>query len=85
MMDEILVAVISGVSALLASVIVAVISHRKSTAVIEYRLMQLEKKVDLHNSVIDRTYRLEEHAAVMDQKIKVADNRISDLEHLRSA
>ena len=77
---EILVAVISGLTAAAASIIVAVIQHRKSVALIEYRLQQLEKKVDIHNNVIERTYKLEQHAAVMDEKIKVANNRIDDLE-----
>lgn len=83
-MNEILVAVISGGFALIASITVAVIQHRKSVAIIDFRLQQLEKKVDLHNDVIDRTYKLEEHAAVVDEKIKVANNRIDDLEHHQS-
>jgi len=35
------------------------LSNRKSTALMEYRLKQLETKVDKHNNVIERTYRLE--------------------------
>lgn len=35
------------------------LSNRKSTALMEYRLKQLETKVDKHNSVIERTYKLE--------------------------
>lgn len=38
-----------------------------------YRIQQLEKKVDEHNTVIKRTYILEE-------QMKVANHRISDLE-----
>lgn len=34
-------------------------AQRKSTALIAYRIEQLEKKVDKHNSVVERTYRLE--------------------------
>ncbi|MCF2641140.1 hypothetical protein I6E50_01780 [Roseburia hominis] len=45
-----------------------------------YRLEQLEKKVDKHNTVIERTYKLEEAQAVMQEQIKVANHRISDLE-----
>jgi hypothetical protein len=45
-----------------------------------YRIEQLEKKQDKHNSVIERTYKLEERAAVLDEEIKVANHRISDLE-----
>jgi hypothetical protein len=35
------------------------LSNRKSTALMEYRLKQLESKVDKHNNVIERTFRLE--------------------------
>jgi len=45
-----------------------------------YRVEQLEKKVDKHNTVIERTYRIEEKQAVQDEQIKVANNRIKDLE-----
>lgn len=84
MSEVLLAAIISGVIAAAASITVAVIQHRKSVALIEYRLQQLEKKVDVHNSVIERTYKLEQHAAVVDEKFKVANNRIDDLESSRS-
>lgn len=45
-----------------------------------YRLEQLEKKVDKHNRVIERVYKLEERDAVIDEEIKVANHRINDLE-----
>lgn len=38
-----------------------------------YRVEQLEKKVSLHNRVMERTYILEE-------KMKVANHRLDDLE-----
>ncbi len=53
---------------------------KKSTSLVEYRLSQLEKKVDLHNNVIERTYKLEDRADVTDERIKVANHRIEDLE-----
>lgn len=46
----------------------------------QYRLEQLEKKVDEHNNLIDRVYKLEEHNKVQDEKISVANHRIEDLE-----
>lgn len=55
-------------------------SNRKNTALVTYRLEQLEKKVDLHNSVIERTYNLEKRADITDEKMKVANHRIEDLE-----
>lgn len=35
------------------------LSNRKSTALIAYRLEELEKKVDKHNKVVERTFVLE--------------------------
>ena len=56
-------------------------ANRKSSALIAYRLELLEKKVDKHNSVVERTFKLEEQAAVIEEKIKVANHRIEDLEN----
>lgn len=45
-----------------------------------YRIEQLENKVEKHNKVIERVYQLEKHEAVMEEEIKVANHRIDDLE-----
>lgn len=45
-----------------------------------YRIEQLEKRVDKHNNVIERTYKLEEKDAVQDEQIKVANHRLADIE-----
>ena len=76
MSDAIIVALLSFAGTLLG----AYIANRKSAAIMEYRLQQLEKKVDKHNTVIERTYALEKRAEVMDEKINVANHRIADLE-----
>ena len=52
-------------------------SNRKQAALVAYRLEKLEEKVDKHNSVVERMYRLEEqvknlHAEV--QSIRHAGN-----------
>ncbi len=47
-----------------------------------YRIEQLEKKVDKHNNLIERTYKLEKALAVIDEQQKVANHRISDLENI---
>lgn len=52
----------------------------KTRALISYRLEQLEKKVEKHNNLIERTYSLEERAAITEEKIKVANHRLDDLE-----
>lgn len=47
---------------------------------VNYRLQQLEKKVEKHNQVIERVYKLEKHEAVLDEEMRVANHRIDDLE-----
>lgn len=75
--------IIGAAVAAAASIIVSWINNKKQTALIVYRLEQLEKKVALHNNLVERTFRLEERAAVLDEKQKVADHRIADLESER--
>ena len=54
-----------------------------SSKLTQYRLEQLEKKVEIHNGVIDRVYKLEERTELQEEKIKVANHRIEDLEKAR--
>ncbi len=51
-----------------------------SSKLTTYRLEQLEKKVDKHNGVIDRTYKLESRCDLQDEQLKVANHRLTDLE-----
>ena len=51
-----------------------------SSKLTQYRLDQLERKVEVHNQVIDRVYKLEERTELQEEKIKVANHRIEDLE-----
>lgn len=51
-------------------------------AVVEEKINELSRRVELHNKVVERTYGLEEKTSVHDEKIKVANNRIKDLERL---
>ena len=46
------------------------LSNRKQTVLMTYRLEQLEKKVDKHNQVIERTYELEKKTAVIEAEIE---------------
>lgn len=47
---------------------------------VKTRLNYIEKKLDKHNNVVERTYKLEQDQAVLMNKQKVADHRIQDLE-----
>lgn len=51
-----------------------------SSKLTTYRIEQLEKKVDKHNNLIERMFKVEEHVGLLDERIKVANHRIDDLE-----
>lgn len=55
--------------------------HNTTIALIEYKLDQLAKKVDLHNNAVERLYAVEKKCEVYDEKFKVSNHRIDDLEH----
>lgn len=72
--------IIGAAVAAIASIIVSWLNSRKQIDLISYQIAELRKAQEKHNAVIERTYRLEELAAVHEEKIKVAGHRIDDLE-----
>ena len=76
MSEAVLVALIGLAGSGLGSVLGILVSSKLT----QYRLEQLEKKVEVHNQVIDRVYKLEERTELQEEKIKVANHRIEDLE-----
>ena len=76
MSETIMVAVLALIGTLAGSYF----SNRKTTALIAYRLEQLENKVNKHNSVIERTYKLEKQESVIEEQIKVINHRLEDIE-----
>lgn len=69
--SSIVVAVITALGSFLA----VYFSNRKSSALIEYRIAQLEEKQDAHNKMIERTYALEEHVAVLGTRVDNLERR----------
>ena len=45
-----------------------------------YRIEQLEKKVEKHNNLVERMYKVEEQTTLQAEQIKMANHRIQDLE-----
>lgn len=76
MSETVTVAIISFLGTLLGT-LGGIAASAKLTV---YRIEQLEKKVEKHNNLIERVFKLEEHEAVVDEQIKVANHRIDDLE-----
>lgn len=54
--------------------------HSQTVSMMEYKIDQLTKKVEKHNRLVERMYSIEETAAVYDEKMRVANHRIEDLE-----
>lgn len=79
MTPEIITFLSSGFSGVLA-IIVCLINNRyqnsKTLALIDLRLSTLEEKVDKHNNLVERTYRLEERTAVQDEKIETLEKAV---------
>lgn len=71
-----MIALITGGLAVLSNIIVVAVNNTKTL----YRIDQLEKKVEKHNNFIERVYECERVLDVHEEKIKVANNRIHDLE-----
>jgi hypothetical protein len=79
-METIISGIISAGAAIIVCVITQTTQARKTEALLSYKLDELTKRVDKHNNVIERTYKLEEQTAVQEEQIKVANHRIEDLE-----
>ena len=72
--------VISAILALVGSLVGTFAGIITSSKLTQYRIKELEKKQDKHNAVIERTYKLEERMELVEERQKVANHRISDLE-----
>ena len=71
MAPEVLHALISAISVIASGLISAIVSNK----LMRYRIEQLEKKVDKHNSIIDRTYHLEAQVEVLESEIDNLKNK----------
>lgn len=79
MTEAIIVALITGGMSLLG----AYLANRRSRILMEYKIDQLTLQVAKHNSLIERTYELERRASLTEEKIKVINHRIDDLEEMK--
>lgn len=77
MTGQIVVALISFAGTLVGSLAGVYATSRLTN----YRLEQLEKKVEKQNELIEHIYIIEQHEAVMENNLKAANHRITDLEN----
>ena len=76
MSDAVIVALLSLAGTLLGSLAGVMTSSK----LINFRLEQLERKVQAHNNLVERMYGLGERVGIQEEKQKVANHRIDDLE-----
>ena len=65
-MESVITAVVTGVLTLIG----VLVSNSRSQAVIEVKLDNLAAKVEKHNSMVERTYDLEQRMAVLESEVK---------------
>lgn len=66
----ILTSVISGLCVAIPSIIATVAANRKDNALVKYRIDQLDNKVNKHNNLIERMYKIEERVSILEEKEK---------------
>lgn len=62
------------------SVIGAFFGVLASAKLTNYKIEVLTRKVQEHNNLVTRTYELEAKAKVLDQRVKVQEHRMEDIE-----
>jgi hypothetical protein len=67
--------VVVGALALIGNIYAARTSARKTEMLLSYRLDQLEKKVDKHNSLVERMYCAERRLDVLGEQMQAAARR----------
>lgn len=68
-MQEILIAVISGLCVAIPSIITTLSSNKRNNDLVLYRIEELDKKVHEHNNLIDRMYKVESDVKLIKEKL----------------
>ena len=76
MSDSVIIAIFGLVGTVIGSLLGVLASAKLTT----YRIEQLEKKVEKHNNLIDRTYRLESYKEVVKEEINHINHALEELE-----
>lgn len=64
------VAIITGLSVAVPSILTTILSNRKNNTIIQMKIDNLEEKVNKHNNLIDRMYHVEERVSIIETKVK---------------
>ena len=87
MTEGVIIAIITAGCSLIGVIITVVYGNKKTAKTVKtqtdltlYRIGELEKKQDKHNTLIERMYKVEEDIAILKEQHKVEKHRIKDLE-----
>ena len=67
---ELTIAIVSGLCVAVPSVIETITTNRKASAITDLKIEELTKKVNLHNNLIDRMYKVETRVTVIEDELK---------------
>lgn len=67
---EVVVAIISGLCVAIPSIISTIIVNNRNKNLLIYRVGSLEEKVNKHNNLIDRMYKVESRVTLLEDEIR---------------
>lgn len=68
-MEVIWVAIIGGLCTAVPATLTTILSNRKSTTLMNYKIDKLEEKVNKHNNLIERMFNVEKDIALIKEEI----------------
>ena len=69
-MENVIIALISGVCVAIPNIITTITSNKKTSAITDFKIQELAKKVELHNNLVDRMYKAESRITVIEDELK---------------
>lgn len=79
MSDTIISSLISGGIALLVCILTNQATVKRAMTIVEVKLDALSKTVEKHNSVVERTFRLEERTAEQEKRLDSLQRELHEL------
>ena len=71
---------LTGVFSLIDSLVGTFAGIITSAKLTNYQINELKKRVDKHNNVIERTFKLEEHCKYIDERIEKLESEVENYE-----
>lgn len=78
--ETIFAAIVTGVVTLAVCLVNNYFQQSKTRVLLEYKLNELTERVNKHNDLVERTYRLEEQVSLTNEKVKELTRRLHALE-----